>query len=57
MLRKSHRKNVVALRSNKLIKEKGLIFYPIMMAVGGFPDDALVCMAGVTKMNLIYFIF
>lgn len=43
-------------KANKLIKEKGLVFYPVMMAVGGFPDDALVCMAGVTKMNFIYFV-
>lgn len=43
-------------KANQLIKEKGLVFYPIMMAVGGFPDDALVLMAGIVKMNPIYFI-
>lgn len=42
-------------KANTLIKEKGLVFYPIMMACGGFPDDALVLMAGVVKMNPIYF--
>lgn len=43
-------------KANKLIKEKGLVFYPVMMACGGFPDDALVLMAGVVKMNVVYFI-
>lgn len=43
-------------KANDLIKEKGLVFYPIMMACGGFPDDALVCIAGVIKMNFIYFL-
>lgn len=39
-----------------LIKQKGQIYFPLMMAVGGFPDDALVCVAGITKMNLWFFI-
>lgn len=42
--------------AEKLIKEKGQIFFPVMMAVAGFPDDALVCMAGMTRMNLAFFI-
>ena len=43
-------------KATKLIKEKGQIFFPVMMAIGGFPDDALVCVAGITKMNLGFFI-
>lgn len=43
-------------KADKLIKEKGLVFYPVMMACGGFPDDALVFVAGVIKMNFVYFL-
>ena len=39
-----------------LIKEKGQIFFPVMMACGGFPDDALVCIAGLIRMKLAFFI-
>lgn len=39
-----------------IIKEKGQIFFPIMMACGGFPDDALVCIAGLSRMNLAFFV-
>lgn len=43
-------------KANKLIKEKGVVFYFLAMCFGGFPDDALVCMAGITKMNIIVFL-
>lgn len=43
-------------KASKLINEKGIVFYPLMMAVGGFPDDGLVCVAGVTKMNFLYWL-
>lgn len=43
-------------KATKLIKEKGQIYFPLMMMFGGFPDDALVCVAGIIKMNLWFFI-
>jgi len=43
-------------RAEILVKEKGQIFFPVMMACGGFPDDALVCLAGIIRMNLAFFI-
>lgn len=43
-------------KATKLIKEKGQIYFPLMMMFGGFPDDALVCVAGIIKMNLGFFI-
>lgn len=42
-------------KATKLIKEKGQVYYPVMMAIGGFPDDALVMIAGIIKMNFLYF--
>ena len=42
-------------KATKLIKDKGQVYYPVMMAIGGFPDDALVCIAGIIKMNFLYF--
>ena len=43
-------------KATKLIKEKGQIYFPLMMMFGGFPDDALVCVAGIIKMNLWFFV-
>ena len=43
-------------KANELLRKKGIVFYPFMMACGGFPDDAIVCMAGVIKMNVAYWI-
>jgi len=43
-------------KATKLIREKGQIYFPLMMMFGGFPDDALVCVAGIIKMNLWFFI-
>ena len=43
-------------RATDLIRNRGQIYFPLMMAVGGFPDDALVCVAGITKMNLWFFL-
>ena len=42
-------------KATRLIKEKGQVYYPVMMAIGGFPDDALVCIAGIIRMNFLYF--
>lgn len=43
-------------KATKLIKEKGQVYYPIMMCCAGFPDDALVCVAGMIKMNPLFFV-
>lgn len=43
-------------KATKLIREKGQIYFPLMMMFGGFPDDALVCVAGIIKMNLWFFV-
>lgn len=40
---------------NKL-KTKAYIYYPLMMVLPFFPDDEITILAGLTKMNLIYFI-
>lgn len=39
-----------------LLRDKGTVFFPIMMMFPIFPDDALVMMAGTLKMSLKWFI-
>ena len=39
-----------------LLRNKGTVYFPLMMMFPAFPDDALVMMAGVIKMKLAWFI-
>ena len=39
-----------------LLRERGTVYFPLMMLFPIFPDDALVMIAGTTKMNLKWFI-
>ncbi len=43
-------------KSLSLLKNRGTIYFPIMMLFPIFPDDALVMIAGTTKMKLSWFI-
>lgn len=43
-------------KSMTLLRNKGTVFFPLMMLFPAFPDDALVMMAGVIKMKLAWFI-
>ena len=43
-------------RSLTLLRNKGTVFFPLMMMFPIFPDDALVMMAGTIKMSLKWFI-
>lgn len=43
-------------KATDLLRTHGTIYFPLFMIFGGFPDDALVMIAGVTKMKLIWFI-
>lgn len=43
-------------KSLELLREKGTIYFPLMMMFPIFPDDALVMMAGTIKMKLKWFI-
>ncbi len=43
-------------KSLGLLRNKGTVFFPIMMMFPIFPDDALVMIAGTTKMSLKWFI-
>lgn len=43
-------------KASKLLNNKGLIFFPLMMMFPIFPDDALVMVAGTLKMSLKWFI-
>lgn len=43
-------------KSLNLLREKGTIYFPLMMMFPIFPDDALVMMAGTIKMKLKWFI-
>jgi uncharacterized membrane protein YdjX (TVP38/TMEM64 family) len=42
--------------ATKLMREKGTIYFPIMMTFPIFPDDALVMIAGVSKLKLAWFL-
>jgi len=43
-------------KSLELLRVKGTIYFPLMMLFPIFPDDALVMMAGTTRMKLKWFI-
>jgi uncharacterized membrane protein YdjX (TVP38/TMEM64 family) len=43
-------------QSLKLLRNKGTVFFPIMMMFPVFPDDALIMVAGTMKMSLKWFI-
>ena len=42
-------------RSIELLREKGTVFFPVMMLFPVFPDDALVMISGTLKMKLSWF--
>ena len=43
-------------KSLNLLRTRGTVYFPLMMMFPIFPDDALVMIAGVTKMKLSWFI-
>jgi len=43
-------------KSLGLLRDKGTVFFPLMMMFPIFPDDALVMIAGTTRMSLKWFI-
>lgn len=43
-------------RAAELLRNKGSVYFPLMMLFPAFPDDALVMLAGVIKMKLAWFI-
>lgn len=43
-------------KSLSLLRDKGTVFFPLMMMFPVFPDDALVMIAGTLKMSLKWFI-
>ena len=43
-------------KSLNLLRTRGTVYFPLMMLFPIFPDDALVMIAGVTKMKLTWFI-
>lgn len=42
-------------KATSLLRDKGTVFFPIMMLFPMFPDDALVMISGTLKMNLGWF--
>ena len=43
-------------KSLELLRKRGTVYFPLMMLFPIFPDDALVMIAGTTKMKLSWFI-
>lgn len=43
-------------KAEKFLREHGNIYFPLALACAGFPDDALVCVAGASRMNFLFFI-
>ncbi len=43
-------------RATELLRNKGQVYFPIMMLFPMFPDDALVMVAGTSKMSLKWFV-
>lgn len=43
-------------KATKLMKEKGTIYFPAMMIFPAFPDDALCGVAGISKMNIWFYL-
>ena len=44
------------VKASKLLNNRGVVFFPIMMLFPIFPDDALVMIAGTLRMSLKWFI-
>lgn len=42
-------------KATKLLREKGTIYFPAFMIFPLFPDDALCCVAGIIKMNPLFY--
>lgn len=42
-------------KATELLRKHGQLYFPVCLACAGFPDDALVMIAGVMKMNLPFF--
>ena len=42
-------------KAEEFINEHGKIYFPLALACAGFPDDALVCVAGASRMNFLFF--
>ena len=43
-------------KASKLLNNRGVVFFPLMMLMPLFPDDALVMIAGTLRMSLKWFI-
>ena len=43
-------------KASKLLNNRGVVFFPLMMLMPVFPDDALVMIAGTLRMSLKWFI-
>lgn len=43
-------------RASRLLNNRGVVFFPVMMLFPMFPDDALVMIAGTLKMSLKWFV-
>ncbi len=39
------------------LNTKAYVYYPLMMLLPFFPDDEITILAGLTKMNIVYFLF
>ena len=44
------------VKASKLLNNRGVVFFPLMMLMPVFPDDALVMIAGTLRMSLKWFI-
>lgn len=42
-------------KATELLRKHGQIYFPVCLACAGFPDDALVMISGVMKMNFLFF--
>lgn len=42
-------------KATELLRKHGQLYFPVCLACAGFPDDALVMIAGVMKMNFLFF--
>ena len=43
-------------KATRLLREHGNVYFPVMLMCAGFPDDALVMVAGAVRMNFLYFL-
>ena len=44
------------VKASKLLNNRGVVFFPLMMLLPVFPDDALVMIAGTLRMSLKWFV-